>query len=240
MRPFSWLTLASLSPALISADLAEVTKIASTVADNIATVGASLAHVHVPGRAAAEDELDGNDEIEIGMGIHNEEGFSRVRDDLPGLVQTLLKQLLDTTDEDRAFIDIRAGEGVVLMVNNLGGLSQLELGAVTMEVSDQLGQRYHIIPRRVLSATYMTSLNGLGFSITLLKLVDDRFSELLDGPTEATGWHPPAPAANWDRAGQAGDDSSNSTIAEHLEESPSNLLRKPADSISPLHPPPPK
>lgn len=71
------------------------------MSSNIATVGASLAHVHVLGRSVFTDELDGNDEIEIGMGIRNEEGFGRVRTDLPGLVQTLLKQLLDTSDTDR-------------------------------------------------------------------------------------------------------------------------------------------
>ncbi len=176
---------------------------ASLASDNVATVGASLAHVHVPGRSKDHDELDSNDEVEIGMGIHNEEGFGRVRTDIHGLIGTLLQQLLDTSDKDRAFVDIRNSDPVVLMVNNLGGLSQLELGAVTAEVAKQLSDRYDIVPKRVMAGTYMSSLNGQGFSVTLLKLVDPCFLELLDAPADASGWLPPTATANWSKAGSA-------------------------------------
>lgn len=160
------------------------------MSENVATVGASLAHVHVPGRAVSADELDTNEEIEIGMGIHNEEGFGRVKTDLSGLIGTMLKQLLDQSDKDRAFIDIQKGEDVVLLVNNLGGLSVLELGAAANEAVSQLGQTYGLSPKRVMAGTYMSSLNGLGFSITLLKLADPSWLGLVDAPTEASGWLP--------------------------------------------------
>ncbi|KAJ3540425.1 hypothetical protein NM208_g5069 [Fusarium decemcellulare] len=160
------------------------------VSENIATIGASLAHVHVPGRAVSENPLASNDEIEIGMGIHNEEGFGRTRSDLPGLVRTLLEQLLSQSNKDRAFINIRPGEDAVLLVNNLGGLSQLELGAITSEVCAQLERSYGVRPRRILAGTYMSSLNGPGFSITLLKLVDQGWLQLIDAPTQASGWLP--------------------------------------------------
>ncbi|KAI0390873.1 Dak1 domain-containing protein [Xylariaceae sp. FL0594] len=182
------------------ASLSEVYKVASLAASNVATVGASLAHVHVPGRAVSTDELSTNDKIEIGMGIHNEEGFGRVKTDLRGLVKALLEQLLDTTDKDRGFMEIAQGVPVVLLVNNLGGISPLELGAATLELVDQLDQTYGIFPVRVLSGTYMSSLNGLGFSATLLKVVDDKFVELLDTAVSASGWLPPAPAENWSGA----------------------------------------
>lgn len=160
------------------------------------TVGASLAHVHVPGRPASkDDELDTNDEIEIGMGIHNEEGFGRVRADLPGLVSQMLRQLLDESDADRGFIHLGRGDDAVLLVNNLGGVSPLEMGAATMEVAGQLARKYGIVPKRVLSGTYMTSLNGTGFSVTLLKVVDQRFLDLIDAPAQAPGWSPPLPGA---------------------------------------------
>ncbi|KAI2626740.1 Dak1 domain-containing protein [Hypoxylon sp. NC1633] len=184
------------------ASLSEVYEVASAISSNVATVGASLAHVHVPGRSASTDELNVNDEIEIGMGIHNEEGFGRVKTNLTGLVQTLLKQLLDTTDSDRGFIEIKGGSPVILMVNNLGGLSNLEMGAVTTELSKQLLGTYSISPIRVLCGTYMSSLNGMGFSATLLKVVDDKLVDLLDAPAAASGWLPPAPAENWSRKGQ--------------------------------------
>ncbi|KAI8270161.1 Dihydroxyacetone kinase 1 [Colletotrichum sp. SAR11_239] len=171
-------------------DLTEVHNIASQVAENLVTVGASLSHVHVPGRAPSGDELSSNEEIEIGMGIHNEEGFGRVKDSLSGVVSTMLNQLLDQKDTDRAFIGIQQEDKVVLMINNLGGLSQLELGAITNEVISQLREGHGIQPRRALSGTYMSSLNGLGFSITLLKVVDESWVQLIDASTEASGWLP--------------------------------------------------
>ncbi|KAH8887610.1 dihydroxyacetone kinase [Thozetella sp. PMI_491] len=203
------------------ANLEEVVRVASLASDNVATVGASLAHVHVPGRSKDHDELDTSDEIEIGMGIHNEEGFGRVRTDIDGLVATLLQQLLDTKDKDRGFIEINRSEPVALMVNNLGGLSQLELGAVTAEVSKQLLEKYGLVPKRVMGGTYMSSLNGQGFSITLLKLVDDRFVELLDAAADAAGWAPPTAPSNWANAGS--ERVSQSEAVDELNDAPSNL-----------------
>lgn len=212
----------SCSPANLSRpsrDLDEVYKTAAAVADNVATVGASLAHVHVPGRAAAADELDTNDEIEIGMGIHNEEGFGRVKTDLPGLVKTMLGQLLDQADKDRAFIGINKGDDVALLINNLGGLSVLELGAAADEVVKQLGASYGIAPKRVLAGTYMSSLNGLGFSVTLLKLADPSWLALVDAPTEASGW---LPAVN-PTASTEGPSVVQGDAAEEEKPQPSNL-----------------
>ncbi|KAL3958909.1 hypothetical protein ACCO45_007071 [Purpureocillium lilacinum] len=172
------------------ASLEDVRRIASQVADNTATVGASLAHVHVPGREIVPDEL--GQDIEIGMGIHNEEGFGRVKTDLSGLVSTMLKQLLDQSDSDRAYINVAPSDEIVIMVNNLGGISVLEQGAITTEVVEQLATTYKLTPTRLLSGTYMTSLNGMGFSITILKVADKSFVSLLDAPADAAGWSPPS------------------------------------------------
>ena len=50
------------------ASLQEVHNVAKAVADNVVSIGSSLSHVHVPGRApGGEDELKDN-EIEVGMG----------------------------------------------------------------------------------------------------------------------------------------------------------------------------
>ncbi|KAL2889356.1 Dihydroxyacetone kinase 1 [Ceratocystis lukuohia] len=182
--------------------LKDVARVARLVADNLVTVGASLDHVHVPGRASeAEGDALGPGEIELGMGIHNEAGSGRLTAELPELVSEMLRQLLDQTDKDRAFLDVNS-EDVVLMVNNLGGVSVLEMGGITTVVADQLAQKYGIKPKRILSGTYMTSLNGMGFSVTLLNTVDTGISgvsmiDLLDAPCEATGWTAPISAASW-------------------------------------------
>ncbi|KAF4488216.1 Dihydroxyacetone kinase 1 [Colletotrichum fructicola Nara gc5] len=204
-------------------DLSEVHKIASQVAENLVTVGASLSHVHVPGRAPSGDELSSNEEIEIGMGIHNEEGFGRVKDNLSGVISTMLNQLLDQKDTDRAFIRIQKEDKVVLMINNLGGLSQLELGAIANEVISQLREGHGIQPRRVLSGTYMSSLNGLGFSITLLKVVDESWVQLIDASTQASGWLPAITTADLPENQKAATSSQERDIVANEEPVRTNL-----------------
>jgi dihydroxyacetone kinase len=176
------------------ADLDEVKRVAQVVADNTVSIGASLSHVHVPGRDPAEQDEGGLKlgEVEIGMGIHNESGSERMKADLTTIVKTMLKYMLDTESEDRGFIVIHSTDEVVLLVNNLGGVSVLELGGITAEVVSQLQQDYGIRPVRILSGTYMTSLNGLGFSISLTRNANlgsrHTILELLDAPTEVTVW----------------------------------------------------
>ncbi|KAL3423264.1 Dihydroxyacetone kinase 1-like protein 2 [Phlyctema vagabunda] len=187
------------------ASLKDVYQVAKLTADNLVSVGASLDHVHVPGRAPADpnsSEKLAAEEVEIGMGIHNEPGSGRGKVDLPELVKRMLAQLLDTKDEDRAFVNVNSNE-VVLMINNLGGVSVLELGGITAEVVGQLEKNHSIKPVRILSGTYMTSLNGLGFSISLLNVVNTNLGgpsmiELLDAPCEVAGWAAPIRKETWE------------------------------------------
>jgi dihydroxyacetone kinase len=189
---------------LIRASLKDVSNVARLVADNIVSIGSSLSHVHVPGRSVTEDELKGS-EVEIGMGIHNEDGSERKTVELPELVKTMLTHCLDTSDKDRNFLDISSKDEVVLLVNNLGGVSPLELGGITTEVVEQLASNYKINPVRILAGTFMTSLNGLGFSISLLKVKDTGLGagssvlELLDAPAEASGWSAAVSSQTWQK-----------------------------------------
>lgn len=166
-------------------------------------MGASLAHVHVPGRAPASDDFNASQDIELGMGIHNEEGFKRLQTDLPGLVKDMLGQLLDMGDSDRAYLNITSSDPVVVLINNLGGVSVLELGGITEEVCSQLHETYSLQPKRIFAGTFMSSLNGLGFSISILKLVPTGLGpgvsmlELLDAPAEATGWPVAVQPTTW-------------------------------------------
>jgi len=169
------------------ASLSDVRRVAQLAADNIVSIGSSLSHVHVPGREVTEDELAVG-ETEIGMGIHNESGAEKVKSNLHDTVQRMLKHLLDQSDEDRAFLKISNQHDTVLLINNLGGVSPLEMGGITHEVVTQLSEQYSLKPGRILAGSFMTSLNGLGFSISLLKLSDKSLLELLEAPSQSTIW----------------------------------------------------
>lgn len=182
--------------------LEEVVKVARLTAENLVSVGASLEHVHVPGRKADSEGALAVGEVEVGMGIHNEPGSERAKLELPELVSKMITQLLDQEDKDRAFVKVNSNE-VVLMVNNLGGVSVLEMGGITAEVVSQLDEKHGIRPVRILSGTYMTSLNGLGFSISLLNVVNTDIGgpsmiELLDAPSEVVGWSAPIQKSTWE------------------------------------------
>jgi dihydroxyacetone kinase len=162
------------------------------------------------------------------MGIHNEPGSERKSTDLTGLVKTMLSHCLSTTDEDRSFSSISKTDSVVLLVNNLGGVSPLELGGITNEVVEQLANDFSIKPVRVLSGTFMTSLNGVGFSISLLKLVDEgsdgaSMLDLLDSPAEASGWSAPIKTGTWAMQGES-KQYDGQTDEEQIQ--PSNLRSK--------------
>jgi len=67
---------------------------------------------------------------------------------------------------------------------------------------------YGVTPQRIYSGTYMTSLNGNGFSISLLKLVNTgrgagkSMLELLDAPCETNGWAAGIKPSTWSRLGK--------------------------------------
>ena len=178
--------------------LEDCARVARLCVNNMVSLGASLSRVHVPGKnieeAKGEEERLGPGLVEIGMGVHNEPGCEKVNTDLPGLVKIMLGQMLDQSDKDRAYVKIEKGEGVMLSINNYGGMSNLELGAVTNEIVLQLESNYGLKPRRIVQGTLFGSLNGPGFIMTVLKLADTglgggkQIIDLVDASVNAVGW----------------------------------------------------
>ncbi|MCJ1379960.1 hypothetical protein MMC17_003063 [Xylographa soralifera] len=188
--------------------LEDTARVGRLIGENVVSVAVSLSRTHVPGRpaeeAAEEAERLPHGTMEIGMGIHNEPGWEKLETDLPGVVEKMLAQLLDQSDEDRAYSKIQEADQTVMLINNFGGLSNLELGAITTEVWTQLGKTYGVKPIRVITGVLNGSLNGLGFGISLLKLVDTGLGqkksmlELIDFPCEAIGWPAPISTQTWE------------------------------------------
>jgi dihydroxyacetone kinase len=92
------------------------------------------------------------------MGIHNEAGVQRVSPVPPlnELIQTLFDLLLSRDDPERGFLPTQGPgkDNIVLLVNNLGGVSELELGGIVREAITALSAR-GIAVSRVISGTFM-------------------------------------------------------------------------------------
>lgn len=173
-------------------------KIGRAIVNNVVTVGSSLDHCHVPGRSKDDEERGalGPNAIEIGMGIHNEPGVKHIEDkpDADKLLSDMLTLLLDQNDKERAFVPFDKDADPVLVINNLGGMSNLELSAIAAEVERKLLKEWQLRPVRVYVGTYITSLNAPGFNISLFnhKRITEEcgvdFLSLLDAPTDAANW----------------------------------------------------
>lgn len=93
------------------------------------------------------------------MGIHNEPGARRVSPVPPlnELIPQLIENLTSTSDPERSFVPFTGkGDRVVLLVNNLGGTSELEMGAISREAKKDLASR-GIKVERVIAGTFMVS-----------------------------------------------------------------------------------
>ncbi|XWW96189.1 hypothetical protein V2A60_004162 [Cordyceps javanica] len=171
-------------------------RLAEAVNAQTVSIGSALDHCHVPGR---QHQSVAEDTCIIGAGIHNEPG-QRTLTPFPSIdeiVKECLDLLCDQSDPERGFARFDSGDETVLLINNCGGLSALELGALTDEVQIQLAKRYSLQPCRTMVGAFETSLNAPGFSISLANLsaaarqCDTAVPELLallDRPTTAVSW----------------------------------------------------
>uniref|UniRef100_A0A8D2NX09 Triokinase/FMN cyclase n=1 Tax=Zosterops lateralis melanops TaxID=1220523 RepID=A0A8D2NX09_ZOSLA len=99
-------------------------------------------------------------------------------------VETMLKHMTDPSSASH--LSLAPGSSVVLVVNNLGGLSCLELGIVAGAAVRCLENRGVSIAR-ALVGSFMTALEMAGVSLTLM-LVDEELVRLIDAKTTAMAW----------------------------------------------------
>ena len=163
------------------ADLKTVTALCQKVQDSVRSMGMALTSCTVP--AAGKPTFDiGDDEMEIGVGIHGEPGRRRVKlAPADEIVEMLVGPILD----DGVF---SRGDSALAFVNGLGGTPLIELYVVYRKVAEILAGRGIAIARNLVGS-YITSLEMAGTSITLLKL-DDELTRLWDAPvhTPALRW----------------------------------------------------
>jgi dihydroxyacetone kinase-like protein len=151
-------------------DLEEVQRIAEKVIDNVGTMGTALTSCVTPEKGEPTFDL-GEDEIELGIGIHGEPGTERV-DMMPA--DDIAEELTTTVLED---LDLDAGQEVVTIVNGMGGTPLMELFVVNRKVQ-QLMDDHDLEVWDPMVGDYMTSLDMMGASVTVAA-VDDEIKELL-------------------------------------------------------------
>lgn len=177
----------------------DIFEFGQSVIDSIASINAGLDHVHISGYKSDADfgKLKPN-ELEIGLGIHNEPGVQKL-DHIPHneeLVSTLLRMILDTSDKERGFFKYSPGDKIVLLINNLGGVPVLEEKNILFSALEILKSEYNIKPVRIYTGRYITSFNAQIFTISLFnattaetKTFDlNKIFEFLDEQTEAVCW----------------------------------------------------
>ncbi|QUH28892.1 dihydroxyacetone kinase subunit DhaK [Vallitalea guaymasensis] len=154
--------------------LDEVKKVAEKTIANIRSMGMAMTSCILPGVGVPGFSL-GDNEIEIGMGIHGEPGVERTTVKTAAeLAEILCNRIL----EDYDYSDSE----VAVMVNGLGATPLMELYILNNEVEKILSEK-NIKIHKALVGNYMTALEMSGCSITLLKL-DDELMNLLDAPCD--------------------------------------------------------
>jgi len=158
--------------------LKEVADICRKVNDNGRSMGMALTSCTVPAAGKPTFEL-GDDEMEIGIGIHGEPGRERMK---LKPVHEIVELMATPIVEDLPF---SSGDRVLAFVNGMGGTPLIELYIVFNELASFLDGRGITISRNLIGS-YITSLEMQGCSITLLKL-DDEMVRYWDAPVVTPG-----------------------------------------------------
>jgi phosphoenolpyruvate---glycerone phosphotransferase subunit DhaK len=160
------------------ADLDAVAAIAQRTVDRTRTIGVALSSCQIPG-AAAPNFTIGEDEIEMGMGIHGE----------PGIWRRPMRPADDLVDEMIAMLLAErpaAASRVSVLVNSLGSTPFEELFILYRRAAQQL-QAAGLTIVRPLVGPYVTSMEMGGASISLCFL-DDEIEAFLAAPADCPFW----------------------------------------------------
>ncbi|PVZ82466.1 dihydroxyacetone kinase [Serratia sp. S1B] len=152
--------------------LEEVKQAAIDAHEKTASIGVALTSCSLPGES---NDRIAQGKAELGLGIHGEAGIETI--DLPTaheLVSTMVSKLLAANPvTDNA-----------ILLNNLGGLSPIEMNIVTKEVMESaLGRQAKFI----VSGALMTAIDMKGFSISTIQLTDE-ITKALTAKVETEAW----------------------------------------------------
>lgn len=152
------------------ASLREIKEMADKIVEDIKSIGMASKPCTNPSDGKESFSLEEN-EIEMGIGIHGEEGIQKEEmKSADEIVKEMIDRLLvEVTDTNSQY---------ALMVNGMGATPEMELFVINNSIADYLAEK-NIKVDRTYVGNFMTSMDMAGFSITLYK-VDDQRLALLD------------------------------------------------------------
>lgn len=157
----------------IGMDLETVVAVTRKAIRQIASMGVALTPCIIPAVGKPSFTI-GENEMEIGMGIHGEPGVWRGKLESANQVA---RRLLEALIED---LELKGGDEVSVLVNGLGATPREELFIIYREVHKLLIERQIHVYRPYIGE-FATSLEMAGVSVTLFKL-DDELKRLLAYP----------------------------------------------------------
>ena len=161
------------------ADLQEVTRVAAAAVDRCRTIGCAWGACQIPGAAGPTFTI-GDDEVEMGIGIHGEPGIWRDRlKPADALTGEMVARLLEDSS-------VKNGGRASVLVNSLGATSLEELFIAYRSIASLLKERgiENVSP---LVGHYATSMEMAGFSVSILA-VDEELESLLAAPADCPFW----------------------------------------------------
>ncbi|MGE7918275.1 dihydroxyacetone kinase subunit DhaK [Viridibacillus sp. NPDC093762] len=162
------------------ASLKEIKTLAENVVAHLATVGVAIKPAIVPEVGKPGFDLE-EDEMEFGIGIHGEPGYSREkiktsREIAEELIHKIEVETKWTTDQTLA-----------VLINGMGATPLMEQYIFAHDCLNILQEKgYKVQFKKV--GNYMTAIDMAGVSLTLLQLEDVKWLEYLTESTLAPAW----------------------------------------------------
>ncbi|MER9473643.1 dihydroxyacetone kinase subunit DhaK [Mesorhizobium sp. M0520] len=153
--------------------LDEVTRLADKARSRTRTVGVALSSCVVPEIGHATFSI-GEDEMEIGMGIHGEPGIIRKK---LAYADAVVDEMMERIFAEQAY---KLGDSVAVLVNGLGGTPMEELYILFRRVSQLLEAR-GVTAKHVWVGEFATAMEMAGASISILHL-DEELERLVAAP----------------------------------------------------------
>jgi dihydroxyacetone kinase-like protein len=157
--------------------LSELGAMARDVNESGRSMGMALTSCTVPAAGEPTFQL-GEDEMELGIGIHGEPGRRRVP---LQKAHEIAEQLMEPILADLEF----TSSPVIVMVNGMGGTPLIELYLMYGEVA-KIMEKTGITVARNLVGNYITSLEMAGCSVTALR-ANEELIRLWDAPVNTAG-----------------------------------------------------